>query len=942
MSIFSSGSGDVFRTQADTRFNSFAEPMNSVNMNPGNWGVDPNYLTPSYLSPFRPQYQGPTGNSYAGYRPSWGTSMNQVFNPFAPGGENYGGNYHQQTSPYYDNIYQKPVDEIASGVQNLVVPGAATWAAYKYWGQGAANVGRAAGGGLAAGLFRGANTQFAARMVQGASWTGGLVGGLALPTLAASAVVGAVDSAVFDPYVAQRRMGAGLRENFAGVTFGGNTGDQFTGGGLSRKTAAGIANRVSQAGARDMTFTQNETSMLTDYATRAGMLDNANPAQMAGRFEGILKQVKLVMAIANTSDFKETIEIMSKMQMSGVNHTQMAGVMGQLGASASAGGLSMQKVYNTVGTQGQYLFGAAGLTPYVGQLTAGANMAAMSTAFRSGLISPALMARMGGMEGATQSATGAQIASYKTPYASMQASNAYFGGGETGNVVSNIAQFGGRMAGNPLENIGRHFMSANALASRHIQDRGLMGEQDMIYQLAKQLPNGLKANGKVDAGVAYMIMTNMQGLTPEMAQAKLAQISAHGDASTVGTMLAGNQRGSIDSLLKYQQQEGLNKGILTPLYNYAKRGFMAVQRAGASAVGETLEQVGDFTDSLQNFMTEGLFRTSAGENKFQEFTGSMNTPVGQANVHNLGALTSRGDPTARGMAYYENKTQIEDLKKINTLAKNRDPNAVVYLDAKASPKDRQNALWNLAKEGKVRGDYTSKEAAANLTDIVSKMGITALDPEKGGGSTRDLLVANLGKVLKGGTIDQSIEHINLMDKVGTMLDDGKAVPEADLKRIAELNGVEVGSLDNQTLQKMVNKTAETVGENRLSHLVGLGKVNDADGLEAALKKERGGMALAPKIESSGDSQALRAQIKTQAGYAKNRNQIMQLYKEGKIDTGAAMGAINALDSGAAVGKFGTAVDKFGEYVERMSPKETPTVGDKVVDWFRGGNVRTQR
>ena len=37
---------------------------------------------------------------------------------------------------YYDTLFNKPMDATASFAQNLVIPGAATFAAYKYWGKG--------------------------------------------------------------------------------------------------------------------------------------------------------------------------------------------------------------------------------------------------------------------------------------------------------------------------------------------------------------------------------------------------------------------------------------------------------------------------------------------------------------------------------------------------------------------------------------------------------------------------------------------------------------------------------------------------------------------------------------------------------------------------------------------------------------------------------------
>jgi hypothetical protein len=930
MSIFSSNSQDVFRTQADNRFNSFSEPMNPVNMNPGNWGVNPNYLTPSYLSPFRPQYQGTSGESYSGYKPSWTTSVNQIFNPFAPGGENYGGNFMQQNNPYYDTLLQKPTDKAASVMQNLVVPGLASWAAYKYWGKGATGLGRAMGGGFAAGLTsRMAAGGIGGTLTAGGAWAGGLIGGIAFPAMAAQAAVSGVDSAVFDPYMAQRGMSTAMRDNFAGVSFGEGTGNKITGGGLSRSFAANIAKRTSMAGASDMTFSQEETSLLSDYASRSGLLDNTNSTQMASRFESILKQVKLVMSVANTSDFKETIEIMSKMQMAGASSSQLAGVMGSLGSSAAAGGQAMQKIFNTVGTQGQYMFGAAGLTPYMGQMAAAQASASMSTAYRTGLISPALLARMGGVEGATQSAVGGQIAMYKTPYANMMASNAYFGGGETGNVVTNMAQFGGRMSGNPLENIGKHLMAGDALTSRHLSDRGILGEQDQIYQLAKQLQGGgaINKDGKVGQGAAYMILTKQMGLTHEMAMAKLTQYAAYGDDKTVKQMLAGSERGSIDSMLKYQQQEGLNKGIFTTPYNVGKRGFMAVQRAGARVVGEVLEDVGAGADKVQNYMTSALFGIENESQREVQVGG-----VAQFDLKGKNAVKAQYDKNGRN---YEGTRHVSQLSKINELAQQGDKNAITFLNSKG--KGRADALDKLAGSGKLGGEYQQSKQAQALMVLADSLDIKV--ENNAGGKVRTLentLGEGLNKVLPGNDVNNSIRYMTLMKEVGATLQTQDDVSPEKLAEIAKLKGVSVESLKRQDLREMSNEALKKSVEGRVYHLAGRSAGNLQE-LEAGLKKE-GMPLLAPGMKASSDPLATSNQVDVQMAGLKDRSRIKQLVKEGKIDGNSGLNAINALDNKETVGKFSNAVDEFKKAVEGMPGTKNEGLAPEVAKLVQGGRA----
>ena len=109
-------------------------------------------------------------------------------------------------------------------------------------------------------------------------------------------------------------------------------------------------------------------------------------------------------------------------------------------------------------------------------------MAAMNTAFRSNLISPALMARMGGPEGATQSAMQEALPRLQDPlcqYYGLQRILRQENRGESGNM----AQFGGRIASNPLEMAGQHELHGDALTSAH-ERPGTSGEQRLLSQIA--------------------------------------------------------------------------------------------------------------------------------------------------------------------------------------------------------------------------------------------------------------------------------------------------------------------------------------------------------------------------------------------------------------------------------------------------------------------------
>lgn len=937
MSIFGSNNDDIFRTQADPRFNSFAEPLNGVNTNQGAWGVDSNYLTPPYLSPFRPRYQGPTGNSYSGFRPSWASSFNQVVNPFASGGDNYGGNFMQQNSPYFDSIANRPVQGAMSFAQNLAIPGMAAHAAYKYWGGASTQIGRSIGERLVGGAFSGfgvspgaAGTamsmgQKAASIgIRAGGWMGGLTGGVMLPMAGVQAASWIADKAIFDPYISQRHMSNELRDNFQGVTFGDQYGNSVTGGGLSRGAAANIAKGISVAGAQDRTFTQNEARLLTDYASRSGMMDNAMPDQMVKRFEGIMKQVKTVMAIANTSDFKETIEIMSKMQMSGVSSPMMNGFMGALGSSASIAGQSVQKLMNTVGAQGQYLFGAQGLTPYVGMSASFNAAGSMFAAQRSGLLSPAMLARMGGAEGATQSSVAGMVGAYRTPYAGMGAFNQYMGGGATGDVVGNVSRFGASMvSGNMLQNYGRFQLSEGALTSRHIKDHDLGGVTQQVYELAKLIPGGLNSSGKVDAGVAHMIMTNQMGLSGDQSQALLARMHAMNDPATVKNMMAGNSRGAADSILKYQQQEGLNKGFMTPILQGAFGVGRAVQTAGARAVGTVNEIAADVGDKLENTWVGHLFGYNGNERATTvDQIGKTSNRAFDLSSNSMQAYKAGG-----GNDRYERSYTVAQLEKINKLAAAGNKDAQAFIEGKGNRKDLAYKLATGDANG-IDSDFGKSGFRLDaLIGLAGKAGVTDVTVD-GTKNLQNTVGESLNKILSGKDVKTQMEYLKLMDTLDKRFagdgPDSKSMTDAEKAQLARLTGKDVKDINVPDAVAMAEKAMKSASETGAWALVN----NKGTSLDEIYKEAQnsGGVLLGGKIPVGLDAKAARAQREAQQGYLQQRNKIQQMAKDGKIDTNAAMGAINALDTGAAVTKFDDAVNRFSDAVNTIKKDDkNPTV-----------------
>jgi hypothetical protein len=595
---------NIYQTGADERFNSFSDPSAmAFNQQNGNWGVNPNLMTPSYTSAYRPTYNGSQGNPFgSGPKPGFGQSVNQIFNPFAAGGTNYGGNTYQQQSPYFDSLGYNPLDHAANIAQKWAVPGFASWMSYKYLAKPLGNMGSRLGAGMVTGI---AGNAFSPGTTAVMGNIGGGLGRLAFEG-ASGMVVGqmaswAADKAIFDPYVAQRQMTNDMRRNFAGVTFDDGSGNSITGKGFSRGAAARQASQISHIGSMDMSFNQSEIANMTDLASRAGLMDTAQGGQIADRMKSIVRQVKTVMQIANTSDMRETIEILAKLQNSGVASKDVSSVMTRLGGAASQAGVSVQKMMNTVGAQGEYLFAANGMTPYVGQLTAANSYGAFAAARRSGLLSNELLARMGGVEGATQSSVGAQLAMAQSPYAGMASFNMYLNGGKSsGGVVGNVSKFGAAMAADPITGYGRFDWNREALASKSLEQGGRAEQANNIIDIARSLHLTDK-DGKLDAYRAFPLLQQTMGLTRDQARAWITEQQADQDPKTLGLRLAGISSSWKETRQKWLENEGYSYSFATPMVRPILQEAHEIQAGIGGAIGNLLSGYGNGIDRLQNW-----------------------------------------------------------------------------------------------------------------------------------------------------------------------------------------------------------------------------------------------------------------------------------------------------------------------------------------------------
>lgn len=726
----------IFDTTAPTGFNSFGSPMNSMNMNSGNWGMDSNYLTPSFDAPYRPPYMGGQGhiaNQNPGFfRSAYGLTLD-------PSGMPYGVGNNQQDSSYWDQVGNRPTDFGAAFGQRVGVPlaafglsfgiskawqtrnmsrGAYDWS--RMFGAGRAEamrvsgftaMGQRFGSGIAKGLVGGASLfapgaatgGFARAAAYGASALGGAAASIALPTMIAQGAIGAADNMVFDNYIGTRENSNMLRSAFSGVTFGGGHGDPFTGQGISRRNAGRMGGELTQIGASDQIFNAREVASMGSMASQMGMFDNISPNQITSRMKSLVNQIKIVMSVAGTTDFKEAMNMMARLQMAGVSAGSLGSTVAGIGSFASQAGISTSRLFNTMGAQGQYLFQANGLTPAMGMMTASASAAGMGSAFRTGLISQEQMARMGGLEGAVQSSLTGQLNASQTTYNMMRNFNRYTTGAGGQGVVGNISNFGRAFAGDPLGAYGALMRTGRANASRQFGDDGPLGAYNQMKELADVNP--ITANRKISQDQQFALYMQM-GMSPDQAQAYMSQLGAYADPNTQRQMAAGARSARINLTRDWLEQ--------TEQTRFRSWG----------PVASTLGAVRSARSGIAGFF--GSFEAGKGgltDNLAAWWTGSTT-----GSPDDMTSTRMSDDSTAR-LTLPKTSTMPgrmvgfkDDIDKIKALAQSGDPLAIRALSGKG---DAAEAIYGLAKKSQISSKYVTAGGSQLLAEVMNNMPVEA-------------------------------------------------------------------------------------------------------------------------------------------------------------------------------------------------------------------------
>lgn len=1012
----------MFQTTADVGFNSFQSPINPMNANPGAWGIDPTYLTPSYTAPYRPQYQGPMGAPPPDYHVGFFNSVGNVFTPF---GNTYNyGDRTLQEDPYYSAIGYRPADASMWAATRIAAPIAAFGLAMKMseaqvknnnplWkstlrtgymmggssAKGAVRGARTVGAGwrigddlargAASGLMRGmgisATGGAAGAVVGGAGMIGGLATSMAAPLAITAAGMNLVESTIIDPYEAAALTERNLRGNFANIYAGGpGQGNVVNGFGMSRSFAGDLSKRLTQSSIKDMTFDTYQMGELTDYASRSGMLDDSQLGQIEGKMKTIAKQVKMMMRVANEPDFKTAMEMLAELKVAGVSERVAGRVMANIGGSSAIAGISAQKMMNTVGAQGQYLYQANGLTPYIGQVNAAQSYGAFSSAFRMGLIDSSTMAKFGGLEGITQLSMTGQLNAAQTPYNQIMMMNKYLLGGSKGNIVGNLTKMGENVSRNPMAAAGAMELYGHDMMSRQLMEEGSAAWLPQLKQLAQDLPGATNKDGSVDVETAYLLLTKRMGVPEMEAKAMLKEMYAYHDPAVTGQMTGALQGNLKRDTMKAMEQEGLGMGFLSPITHAPRTGWKNIKssyggeamdfRSGFGAAADWLEQkwnkglYGDLAggyreaDNIEEFLGEGTGKAS------YELDPSIGSSIAD---YWLGAVTGIGPGKVIEAASGRSVKELlglhtEDFDSLNKLAKaggQDGKDAQEVIDPSTSKEDRLNALDRLNSRKKINRDgrmYSTSElkSLAGAVEGVSRSEIES--PE----------TATAGKLKKALTGALGTSSSGLMDSMSVLNASTKVVggnaSEADMKLLKSTYGLDFLTDIHEKAEQNVKAAAKAgvvhlgtamtdyskediekgaaAGDSKIFGKYSkqvkseIEKIKADKNLSAAEKADKiqsvtAGFLLKNTGTTSGEliasktiggtvgADTIVSMLNQQSEVARQTQEINSLASQGVINFDTQYSSVAALTLKESVSSFGTHVADFGKAVRKMLDEE---------------------
>lgn len=825
-------------------------------------GIQDTYGYTQSMSPGMPGLSGIAQSPYVNAsRPGFFKSAWGLVSPFShtplyqtPGEEN---------APYYSAVGTRPVDAAATIAQRVIIPGLAVGAAQRLlgantgsmWGDLAAPF---RGQGVAAAFGKGLGTSFSTRAMSGlgfsstslatrgvvgaAGMAGGVLAGFGLPLMLAEGAFSAANYTVFDPYVSTRRMASDLRQNFFGSSLAGVAGDYTRGGrGLGAAEATSMAQGLTRAGIKDYNFDLDQYTSIANMLGKSGALDSASAKKIVDRIKSASEQIKLIVQISKDPSIQKAVEELSRLQLGGASldggRFGAAGqAYAQLGMYASSAGVSVQKLMSGVGAQGQSTYSAMGMTPYLGQLAAGNIYSGFAAAYRSGLISEGMMARMGGIDNATRTAMSGGLTAAQSPLMQMtiyntlagRGGNAGFGGSQTPTGV--ISAYGQQVANDPLSVLGIQMLHGPQMTEKFMENQHRNIEQSTVNVMREFGIQPAGKGGRYTVEQMAPIMQKMWGMTPEQIQNFAAKRMADTDPATAAQRNKGFKAQGYESTLQYLDSQGLTNTPWARAGHSAKTFGMSVRQAVNAYVAEPLSSA---AGSIQESISRGWHEFQYGNTvdyAESERGGRYPTVSGEENVSNLieRGWTSRKLPLGEGLS--KDATELTapykgfnfDVYSKDVVGGYRMLSAKQSASASAntSNSEIQSILETIQEIARTRG-----HPAQGLADSFMK----EKDNTRRGAILSDLL-EGFPSLFKEGAYDRLFAQSNdykiaLSYATASQVSDIKIKSDPEMEKVRR--GSDIGAVMGTTAQESYSGLRDMGKIMTLGELVAKGKITEA-------------------------------------------------------------------------------------------------------------------
>ncbi len=702
----------------------FQQPMSTYE----GWGMDPAYMTPSYMANFRPAYNNPGGNNPYAANPS---IRSDIWTGIGPGSIPFGADPLQYSGAAKSRLSNVPADAAMTALQSVAIPVAAWYGAHRLLGTTgiASRVGSTAAatgmrGGLGAlgwgmskipgmGALGGvpgasmAGGAAAQGLIRGAGALGGFAGGIALPLAAGTAAAGVADSLFIDPYVSTRQGMDASRAQMANQFVGGQGGDVTGSFGMSATRAFDISSRLTEAGAESFAFDTQDFNRFADMGMSAGLfseIGNMDPDTIVNSTKNMMKTIQTLSAIAGGMSDPEMIQVLSRLKAGGIDDFQkMDEVVKQLGAASAISGTSITQIMDTVGNQGAMMAQQQGIRGVTGMLASSDAYAGFTNARRSGLVSGAQMAALGGVEGMTQSVLQGSMSVMDNPYGRMT----MMSGGEFGqDITRSIQGWSERFTQDPLASIGDWELNQGAYKDQALNEMGSDGLILSTLQSKARLMN-LDAN---DPNILASIARS-EGISNEALRSAL--IANEEKTNPASRLRAANARdaSAIRERGAELHQEGLGlTGV--PILGDIQRFYKDVTTSTAAATADIGSAPAGVSAQLSDSW-ERLTASSLGIKLPEELTARVEGP-NEAVTYTLQGQSTTASSQA-GIFGGANITR-------NSTAWNPQIGALMKIANNGSPEMRKKALriMELLRAGEDRTQAGADEVEQLITELDSE------------------------------------------------------------------------------------------------------------------------------------------------------------------------------------------------------------------------------